>query len=285
MIDLHSHILPNVDDGSTSIEMSLEMAARFVEQGVTHVACTPHILPGVYHNTGLDIRQRIVDLQTHLDEAGIALTLVTGADNHIIPDFVAGLAAGHLLSLADSPYVLVEPPHHVAPLRLEELFFSILVAGYVPILTHPERLTWIEQKYDVMARLVQRGVWMQITSGSLRGAFGRRPRYWAERMLDDGLCHVIATDAHNLTSRRPDLAEGRDAAATRVGAVEAEHLVVTRPYAILSSIAPRDIPAPRAVVHAEPSSVQEDSGDGPDFEAAVDSNSGGFARRLRRLFR
>jgi len=108
-----------------------------------------------------------------------------------VPDFLRGLKEGRLLAIADSFYVLVEPPHQVAPARLEDLFFEISLAGYIPVLTHPERLSWIEGKYDVIKRLATRGVWMQITSGSLCGRFGRRPRYWAQRMLGEGLFHIL----------------------------------------------------------------------------------------------
>ena len=81
-------------------------------------------MPGVYHNSGPQIRQAIQLLQDLLDQQGIPLRLVVGADNHMVPDFIAGLRSGHLLSLADSRYVLVEPPHHSPPPRLEEFFFS-----------------------------------------------------------------------------------------------------------------------------------------------------------------
>src|SRR4051812_2454617 len=112
------------------------MAEAFVADGVTVVACTPHILPGLYNNSGREIRQATAWLQKVLTERDIQLRLVTGADNHVTPEFLADLQSGKLLSLADSRYVLVEPPHHVAPPRLEELFFSLISAGYVPILTH-----------------------------------------------------------------------------------------------------------------------------------------------------
>ena len=158
MIDLHCHILPGLDDGAADLSVSTDMAKAFVADGVLVVACTPHILPGLYHNSGPQIRQATAQLQQHLDREGIPLRLVTGADNHIIPNFVSELRSGHLLSLADTRYVLVEPPHHVAPPRLEELFFSLLVAGYVPILTHPERLTWIKSHYQVVLRLVHAGM-------------------------------------------------------------------------------------------------------------------------------
>jgi protein-tyrosine phosphatase len=235
MFDLHSHLLPEIDDGAADIETSLAMARAYVDQGVQYVACTPHILPGLYHNTGSQIRRAVALLQARLDDAGIPLRLLPGADNHMVSDFTVRLREGCLLTLADSPYVLVEPPHHVAPARLEDFFFDLLLAGYVPILTHPERLSWIESKYDVIKRLASRGVWMQITSSSLRGRFGRRARYWCERLLGDGIVHILATDAHNTTTRPPDLLEGRREAERRAGKVEAERLVLTRPSLVLAT--------------------------------------------------
>jgi protein-tyrosine phosphatase len=233
MIDLHCHILPSIDDGASDISISLEMAKAFVADGVSVVACTPHILPGLYATSGAQIRQAIQQLRQTLESEGIPLQLVTGADNHIVPDFVEQLRSGNLLSLADTRYVLVEPPHRVAPPRLEDLFFNICAAGYVPILTHPERLSWIEAHYPVIQRLIRAGVWMQVTAGSLAGAFGRNARYWGERMLDEGCVHILATDAHDMRGRPPKLSEGRWLAAKRVGEAEAENLVLNRPKNVL----------------------------------------------------
>src|SRR4029077_19332476 len=159
--------------------------------------------------------------------------LVTGADVHMAPNFVARLRSGELLTLADSRYVLVEPPHHVAPPQLEEFFCNLVTAGYVPILTHPERLSWVRSRYDSIKKLVQTGAWMQITAGSFTGAFGRTALYWAERLLDEGGVLLIASGAHAAERRPPDLASGRDCVAKRVGAEEAQHLVFTRPMGIL----------------------------------------------------
>jgi len=248
MIDLHCHILPGIDDGASDLSVALEMAKASVADGVTIIACTPHILPGLYKNTGSQIREATKRLQDALDQEAIPLSLTTGADIHMVPNFVSGLRADHLLSLADSRYVLVEPPHHVAPLRLEDCFFNLMVAGYVPILTHPERLAWIKSHYSAIQQLVRAGVWMQITAGSLTGAFGRTARYWAERMLDEGCVHILATDAHDTVRRPPNLSKGRDFAATRVGGQEAEHLVVTRPRGILSNQLPPSLPMPASAV-------------------------------------
>ena len=134
MYDLHSHLLPGIDDGAPDYDTSLAMARIYADQGVRCVACTPHILPGLYQNSGPQIKAAVAELQQRLYDAAIPLRLVSGADNHIIPGFVAGLQEGRLLPLGDSSYVLVEPPHHIAPARLEDLFFSILLGGYIPIL-------------------------------------------------------------------------------------------------------------------------------------------------------
>ncbi len=255
MIDLHCHLLPGLDDGAPDLATSLTMARQAVDQGVTVIACTAHILPGVYHNRGPDIRSATRLLQDALNRKGIALQLETGADVHMAPNFIAGLRSGELLTLADSRYVLVEPPHHVVPPQLEEFFFNLIVAGYVPILTHPERLSWVPSRYDTIKKLVQTGVWMQVTAGSFTGAFGRTALYWAVRLLDEGCVHLIASDAHDAERRPPDLALGRESVEKRVGAQEAQHLVFTRPMGVLKDQPPSSLPGPFRGADADGESV------------------------------
>jgi protein-tyrosine phosphatase len=295
MIDLHCHILPGIDDGAADLAVSIEMARAFVAEGVSVVACTPHILPGLYPNTGPNIRQATSRLQQALDREGISLRLVTGADNHIVPDFVAQLRSGNLLSLADTRYVLVEPPHHIAPPRFEDLFFNLLVAGYVPILTHPERLTWIRSHYGMIQGLVRGGAWMQITAGSLAGVFGRNARYWAERMLDEGRVHILATDAHGVSLRPPDLSEGRELAAKRVGDGEAQHLVVTRPRGVLLNELPSNLPRTESAACSSGMVLADDGANlvtgADDVDETLRSSTdrgfagGGLSGRLRYIFK
>ena len=259
--------------------MSIAMARLFVADGVEVVACTPHILPGVYANTGPQIEVAVATLQRSLNDAGVPLKLVSGADNHVVPDFVAGLRSGHLLTLGRSRYVLVEPPHHVAPPRLENLLFDVLVAGYVPVLTHPERLTWLDGHYDMIQRLADGGVWMQVTAGSLAGKFGQRAKYWADRMLDEQRVHILATDAHDDRRRPPMLGTGREYAMKRVGELEAENLVRTRPLGILADLSPGELPAPQ---------ISGSRGEHVNVEPSLGRRGGsgerGFPGWMRRLF-
>ena len=199
-----------------------------------------------------------------------------------------GLRSGRLLSLADSRYVLVEPPHHTAPPQLEDFFFNLVAAGYVPILTHPERLSWVRSRYETIKKLVKAGVWMQITAGSFTGAFGRNALYWAERLLDEGCVHLIASDAHDAERRPPDLASGREFVAKRVGAEEAQRLVLTRPMGILKDQPPSSLPGPLGVADAEsfPGMAEQwrSRGRSTAGSAAADGLRG-LSGRLRRFFK
>jgi protein-tyrosine phosphatase len=245
MIDIHCHILPALDDGAESLDVSIAMAEMAVADGVTHIVCTPHITPGVYHNTGDGIAQQVAQLQGELDRRGIPLRLATGADIHISPTLVADLDAGIAPTLAGSRAMLFEPPHHVLPPHMDKAVARLIAAGYVPVITHPERLSWIENRYDLVVALSDMGAPMQITAGSITGAFGKRPQYWAERMLDEGRADIIASDAHNTKARSPRLARARELAAARLGEAEAENLVLWRPAALLNG---ESLPARTGIV-------------------------------------
>jgi len=243
VIDLHCHMLPGIDDGPTTLDVSLAMARQAVEDGIRFTACTPHIYPGLYENNRQGIEKAVADFRRELAEAAIPLQLGVGADAHLAPNLVAGIRRGRVPTICGSRYLLLEPPHYVAPPRFAESVFDLVTAGFVPVITHPERLTWIEDHYEVFVELVKQGAWMQLTAGSLTGRFGKRPQYWSERMLDEGLVHILATDSHHCDKRPPLLAEGREAAARRLGAEEANHLVNTRPQAILDDLPPAAVPA------------------------------------------
>jgi protein-tyrosine phosphatase len=242
VIDLHSHILPGIDDGSRSLAMSLDMARMAVADGIEVMACTPHIYPGLYMNDSAGIRAARDALQRSLDEAGIPLKLTTGADVHLVPGLLEGLRAGRVPSLHGTRYLLLEPPHHVAPPRFAESVFSLVAAGYVPVITHPERLTWVEDHYQVFAELTRQGAWMQVTAGSLTGVFGSRAKYWGERFLGEGWTHILATDAHSSGRRSPVMSEARKIAERLLGKEEADLLVEGRQRKILENALPSAVP-------------------------------------------
>jgi len=241
VIDLHCHLLPGIDDGARDEATALEMARIAAADGIRCTACTPHIYPGVYENNSEIILAGRQSLQQLLREQGIELALTQGADTHLVPEMLEGLRSGRIPTLNGGRYFLLEPPHHVAPPRFKESVFNAIASGYIPLITHPERLAWLEEHYDDFLELAGDGAWIQITAGSLCGRFGRGARYFAEQLLDDGVVHVIATDAHNLKARPPLLAEGREAAAKWVGEEEAGRMVQERPQAVLDNLDPREV--------------------------------------------
>lgn len=243
MIDLHCHMLPGIDDGAPDLDTALAMARIAVADGIVTTACTPHIYSGLYDNTAATIRQAVSEFQLRLQEANIPLEVTDGADVHMARDLVTGLREQRIPSLHGSRYFLLEPPHHVLPPGLEASVFELVAAGFIPVITHPERLHWIGDHAEVFSRLVQQGAWLQVTAGSLTGRFGSAARYWAEYFLDEGLVHLLATDAHGTKGRPPLLAEGREAAERWVGKEEAWHLVETRPKGIVDDLEPAQLPA------------------------------------------
>lgn len=245
MIDLHCHLLPGIDDGAPDLATAVAMARMAAADGIEHVACTPHITPGVYENTGPDIERRIEQLAVELQAEGIALTLWLGADVHVDPHLVRKLSDGSVPTLAKSRYFLFEPPHHVAPPRLPALVQDLVKAGYVPIITHPERLRWIEAQYELIIRLVRLGALVQLTASSITGGFGTRPKYWSERMLDEGVVDIVATDAHSITGRPPILSVARDMLIGRLGEAEAMEMVYNRPARVLRN--EPMLPRPKAI--------------------------------------
>ncbi len=237
-------MLPNIDDGAADLPIALAMARMAVQDGIGVVACTPHIYPGLYNNTGKEIVNAATLFSAQLVEASIPLQVTTGADVHLDLDLVSRLRSSEIPTLGKSRYFLLEFPHRSNIKGMRETVFNVLSSGYVPIITHPERQAWIGEYYEEMVAMARQGAWLQVTANSLTGCFGRNATYWAEKMLDDGVVHLLATDAHNTTKRPPILSEGRTASTRWVSEAEAEHMVLTRPAGILNDVTPNALPAP-----------------------------------------
>ena len=172
MIDIHCHMLPGIDDGARDLNTALVMARLAVEDGITTTICTPHIYPGLFENTVEGIQQAVVDFRQALQVAKIPLEVTYGADIQITPELVQGLRTGSLPTLHHSRYFLFEPPHHIAPPGMLDLLHNVILSGYVPVVTHPERLSYVEEYYDQFLEAASMGAWLQLTGGSLLGRFG-----------------------------------------------------------------------------------------------------------------
>jgi protein-tyrosine phosphatase len=205
MIDIHCHLLPDLDDGPRTWEQSLKMAQVAVEDGIDTVIATPHQL-GVYRGNGAPlIRERLRELRQRLHAAGIPLNVHAGADVRIESDLAKRLRSDDIVTLADQRrHVLLELPHELY-FPLETLLEQLESLGMSGILSHPERNRGLLSDPSCLSGLVAHGCLMQITAGSLLGGFGRASQRLAESMLAQGLVHFVASDGHGTERRRPRL--------------------------------------------------------------------------------
>jgi protein-tyrosine phosphatase len=249
MIDLHSHILYDVDDGALTLAESLAMAQLAAADGTRVTAATPHG-PGSVACRDYDptrIRARIAELNAALLGERIPLEVVAGTEIYYDAGIVERLGRGELLTYGSSRAILLELAHNSLPPTLETALFNLQVAGYRVVLAHPERIVEIQQDPNRLLPLIERGVLMQVTAAALIGEQGERLRVTTETLLTHRMAHIIASDTHGVPPRRaPLLSAARDRAAALIGQAAASALVTSTPAAILHGQTPRT-PPPRPV--------------------------------------
>lgn len=234
MVDTHSHILPGIDDGAATLEESLAMARRAVEDGIHTVAVSPHYQYGTRTNAMDEIRQRVKDLQAVLDEHGIALQLLPGAEVPVMPELLDMIANRCVPTIGDNGrWILLEMPFDRFPFRFQDMVFRLQAAGYDPVLAHPERNVRIQEDIAVLNDLVPEDTPLQVTSHSLTGGFGSSAKRCAEKLLLSGRPVLLASDAHSARGRGPVLREAAAAASKLIGEEGAKQLVDDLPRAVL----------------------------------------------------
>lgn len=243
--DIHCHMLGGIDDGAKSEEESLLMAEMAAHDGIATVIVTPHQLGAFTHNSGALIRRRTAEFQQALNERGIPLQVLPGADVRIEPGLVDMLRAGEVLTLGDhGRHVLLELPHELY-FPIDRLLDDLHDNGLRGILSHPERNLGLLRQPEQIAPLVEAGCLMQITAGSLLEAFGPASRVMSEWMLSEGLVHFVATDAHGVRSRRPLLGRAFERVAELVGGEVASRLCCLNPAAVAAGCEVAAVPARR----------------------------------------
>ena len=235
-IDLHFHILPAVDDGAKDMKMAVEMARLAVADGTSVIVATPHpdrlSRIGSREITG----QAVADLNTVFSEHGIKnLKIVPGVECYFVPEILDMLKSKELFPLNDSRYVLLEFNHVIAPVNPEQMLFRMRSAGYVPIIAHPERYKYSQNNINWLINLVHLGCLLQVTAGAFYGRFGPHCQKTAEDLLRANLVHLLASDAHNVTSRLPGLTKARPAIEKIAGITMFEQLAAIIPAKILAN--------------------------------------------------
>lgn len=205
MIDIHSHILPGIDDGAQTEADSIAMAKQAVEQGIHTVIATPHHKNGRYENIRDNIVKYTHILNELLKQKEIPLTLLPGQETRINGEMIEDLTNGNLLPLNDSIYLFVELPSASVPRYTSQMLYDIQMAGYIPIIVHPERNRELIDNPNLLYELVSKGALTQVTAGSLTGRFGKKIETFSHELIEANLTHFVASDAHNTASRKFNL--------------------------------------------------------------------------------
>ena len=202
MIDLHSHILPGVDDGAQTLEDSLEMAKKAISQGITHLMCTPHHNNGKYNNPADQIIRDVAALQGELDQRGLDLTLLEGQEVRLTELLLTAIKREEILFTdLDNTYLLIEFPTNEIPIYAEQMFYRLLNQGHVPVIVHPERNAVFREEPNRLVSFLEMGTLTQLTAPSIVGIFGSEIQKTAKLMLEHQMLYMVASDAHNLRHR------------------------------------------------------------------------------------
>lgn len=211
MIDIHCHILPEFDDGSYSMEESLEMARMALDSGVTGIVATPHFPgePESIRRLGT-LMERFQSLEEALRAEKIPLTLYHGAEILCLPETPQLAKQRRLPTIGDTDYLLTEFRFDASASYMTRMLHALLDEGYRPVVAHPERYAAVQQDPRLAAHWFRdlRCV-LQLNKGSVLGAFGTRVQQTARILLDQGLAHIIASDAHSRLRRTPHMTQVR----------------------------------------------------------------------------
>ena len=234
MLDLHCHILPGLDDGAQDLSVSLEMAALAASTGVTHIFATPHCNT---HNEQKNFRSpALIDayyaLQRALDEAGIPLRILSGAEVLARGRFTQHLQAGDFMTLNGSRYLLVEFYFDESPDYMERCLAAAEAEGLIPVVAHPERYFAVQNAPDLAQRWAEAGRVLQLNKGSLLGQLGEGAYETAALLLRRGAVSVIATDAHHFRVRTPAMDALPELLARRFPEADPELLLRINPLKI-----------------------------------------------------
>jgi protein-tyrosine phosphatase len=197
-VDIHSHLLPNLDDGVQSFEEAEELIKKFAALGYKKLVTTPHVMSDFYRNTPDDIQTKLKELNAFLTEKNIAIELEAAAEYYLDEDLQEKIETGEPLLTINNKYLLFETNFMTEPLNLKEFIFTATTKGYKLILAHPERYIYLQNNFEKAEDLLNRGVLFQLNISSLSGYYSKSAQQMAFKLIDKGWIHFVGSDCHNL---------------------------------------------------------------------------------------
>jgi len=235
LFDVHSHILPGLDDGAKTLDESMAMLRAAASDGIRGMAATPHAKDVREAGALPRVCEYVETLNRVAEEEELDIRVYSGMENHLTRDLPELVDAGVAFSYNNGPYILVELPFDSLPDYTDEALARLQGQGFTPVIAHPERQADIMKNPSIMGAFAERGMLGQVTSTCILGRFGAEEREVAETLLRNGWVHVISTDCHRPTGpRAPRMSEAVVLAGKIVGAAKARGMAVSVPEAILA---------------------------------------------------
>lgn len=204
MIDIHCHILPNIDDGAKDMVEAVEMARIAYKEGITKIVATPHYIEdGEYLSEGID--EKVKKLNSILKEKEIDIEILAGNEVYITPNMVSLVENKNINTINNNKYLLIELPFFDMPNYTEEIIFELKLMGITPIIAHPERNKAISENPNMLVKYIDMGALCQINSGSITGKFGKETMETALDLIKHDMTHIVASDGHSMRGRKPSL--------------------------------------------------------------------------------
>ncbi|WP_258100854.1 tyrosine-protein phosphatase [Marinoscillum pacificum] len=196
-VDIHSHLIPEIDDGARSIDESIAMLTSFQQLGYKKIITTPHIHSEYYPNTKQVIESGLQTLKEEISRVGLTIKIEAAAEYYIDSEFLSLIEnSEEIMSFGRFKYVLMETPFMNKPLIFDEVVFQLKSHGFVPVLAHPERYTYLMDDMSWLKKIRIQGVQLQITSSSLVGGYGKGPQKIANQLLKENMVDFIGSDLH-----------------------------------------------------------------------------------------
>lgn len=234
MIDIHSHILPGIDDGPSTLMESLQMARIAVKDDISIMIATPHCLNGLHVNWREGILSACTEFNEALQRHGIPLTVLPGSEVHLNPEIMDAVEKKQLMTLNDTGrYLSLELPDQFISQSVIKFINWLKRRKITPIISHPERNRAIQHNIELLHHLILAGAFSQITGGSLTGAFGSHALHSCQDILERQMVHFIASDAHSPQARPPKVRAAIRKLYSIAGKSRAESIIFKAPQAVL----------------------------------------------------
>ena len=235
MIDIHSHILPNIDDGAKNIQETLHLLQEAQQVGFQAIVSTSHYMEGYYETNVPEREMWIKVIYEKGQEENIDLKLYLGNEIYLSENIVGLLKNGKASTINDTSYVLFEMPLNIEPLNLYNVIYEMLENKLIPILAHPERYSFVQQSPDLIYDLIEKGVYMQANYASIIGYYGSRAQVIVKKLLENNMVHFLGSDVHRKNTIYPKIQEILAKLEKIVGKEELKKLTTTNPKLVLQN--------------------------------------------------